>query len=236
MVWKNWGDHPIVVAISVLAGLGGLVALGITLLPPRQAEPPISASVQPSSQSIPTSSPSQSQVVSNDGDNSPNINNSNGNVNLNIDNSTKVEAPSKKIPEFSGKIGSGSDSTAFREFIRSNDNKIVFLDVYIGGDSLNAKDRRDGVRVCDKSSIGNQCNENMFTLLYDCSEQDYGGAMPPCTGMNYRLNISDRSNNLFSYVQEAYYLKGFWSVRANPGMWQGIMSTTLTPVDTQDAK
>lgn len=228
MAWKNWGDHPIVVFISVLAGLAGLVALGITLSSPRQTE-------STSQQTEQTSQPRQSQV-SNGGDNSPNINNSNGNVNLNIDNSTKVEAPSRKVPEFSGKIGNGSNSTAFREFIRANDSKVVFLDIYIGIDSIDAEDRRERVRICDKASSNTQCNENMFTLLFNCSEQDFGGAMPPCTGMNYRLNIPDKPNNLFSYVQGAYYLKGFWSVRVNPGMWQGIMSTTLTPVDVQDAK
>lgn len=32
MGWKNWGDHPVVVTISVLAGLAGIVALGHTVL------------------------------------------------------------------------------------------------------------------------------------------------------------------------------------------------------------
>lgn len=237
MAWKNWGDHPIVVSIGVLAGLAGLVALGVTLL----AEP--QTSQRPDS--VQKEKPQTSQ-----GNNSPNINNANGNVNLNIDNSTKVETPSRKVPEFSGRIGSGSKSDAFREFIYKNDNKVVFLNVYIDvldttkeSDKLNvdkdivekAKDRREQVPVCYKSS-SDQCKENRFLLYHRCSDPDPGGASVPCAGMAYNLSMPNNSNGLFSYAQGTYYLKGFWSVRANPGMWQGIMSTTLSSVDVQDAK
>lgn len=234
MAWKNWGDHPIAVSISVLAGLAGLIALGVTLF----SEPKTAQKVDPA------------QKQTSQGDNSPNINSANGNVNLSIDNSTKVEAPSRKVPEFSGRIGSGSKSDAFRDFVYQNDNKIVFLDVYIDVlDALResdkftdskdifekAKDRREQVPICYKSG-SNECSENRFRLYYNCSDPDPGGALVPCAGMIYTLNMPNNSNNLFSYTQGAYYVKGFWSVRANPGIWQGVMSTTLTPVDVQDAK
>ena len=232
MAWKNWGDHPIVVSISVLAGVAGLIALGVTLLSELKTVQKVD--------------PAQNQTSR--GNDSPNINNVNGNVN--VDNSTKVEAPSRKVPEFSGRIGSGSKSDAFREFIYQNDSKVVFLNVYIDVlDALKesdnftdskdvfeqAKDRREQVPICYKSG-SNQCSENRFTLYYKCSDLDPGGALVPCSGMVYNLNTPANSNNLFTYAQGAYYLKGFWSIRANPGIWQGVMSTTLIPVDVQDAK
>ena len=31
MGWKNWGDHPVVVAVSLIAGLAGLISLGYTI-------------------------------------------------------------------------------------------------------------------------------------------------------------------------------------------------------------
>jgi hypothetical protein len=33
MAWKNWGDHPAVVTVGVLAGLAGLITLGFTIFP-----------------------------------------------------------------------------------------------------------------------------------------------------------------------------------------------------------
>ena len=39
MTWKNWGDHPIVVTISVLAGLAGMIALGYTVFSPSSSQP-----------------------------------------------------------------------------------------------------------------------------------------------------------------------------------------------------
>lgn len=31
MSWRNWGDHPIVVTVSFIAGLAGIVTLGYTI-------------------------------------------------------------------------------------------------------------------------------------------------------------------------------------------------------------
>lgn len=220
MAWKNWGDHPIVVSIGVLAGFAGLIALGVTLF----SEPKTAQKIEPT------------QKQTSGGSNSPNINNSNGSVNLNIDNSTKVESPSRKVPEFSGEIGSSSKSDAFREFVDQHDNKVVFLNVNIDGKSSSAEERANRVEICDKSR-NSQCRDSSFLLYYKCSDDpSIGNAVGSCRGMNYVLNISADSNSLFSYVQGAYYLKGFWSVRANPGTSQGIRSATLTPVNIQDAK
>ena len=145
------------------------------------------------------------------------------------------ESPkSVEVPRFEGEIGSGVKSAAFREFIQDNDNKVVFLDVYIDSQSVDAEDRRDKVWVCIEG-IGYECSGQSFRLSYDCSDPDPGGAVIPCFGMVYSINEPSDSNSLFSYVQGAYYLKGFWSIRTNPGMWQGVMSTSLTHVEVEDA-
>jgi hypothetical protein len=43
MTWKNWGDHPIVVTIGVLASLAGIIALGHTFLSSSSSQPSINA-------------------------------------------------------------------------------------------------------------------------------------------------------------------------------------------------
>jgi hypothetical protein len=43
MAWRNWGDHPLIVTIGVIAGLCGIVALGFTIwdrLPQSGYSPP----------------------------------------------------------------------------------------------------------------------------------------------------------------------------------------------------
>ncbi|MEO1210182.1 MAG: hypothetical protein AAFX78_11635 [Cyanobacteria bacterium J06638_20] len=41
MSWRNWGDHPIVVAIGVIAALGGIATLVVTFSPSTTGEQPI---------------------------------------------------------------------------------------------------------------------------------------------------------------------------------------------------
>jgi hypothetical protein len=40
MSWKNWGDHPIVVSIGVIAALGGIATLVITFIPSTTEKQP----------------------------------------------------------------------------------------------------------------------------------------------------------------------------------------------------
>lgn len=81
--WKNYGDHPIVVAITVagtIIGIG-LSIYGISSSQKQTQEtdvPGISSSSEDAE--VNTHSPQQSAQ----GDSSPNINNSNGNVHVNI--------------------------------------------------------------------------------------------------------------------------------------------------------
>jgi hypothetical protein len=143
MGWKNWGDHPVVVAVSLVAGLAGLISLGYTIasVPSSQKE---SAPVAENKTAPIPPSPKQSTQ----GDNSPVISNSGGNVNLNIDNSTKVETQAKsEVPKFEGKIQDLNleDNTLLEEyegskkflnFITENDQKVIYLDIwpyYAGG-------------------------------------------------------------------------------------------------------
>ncbi|MBW4421221.1 MAG: hypothetical protein KME13_18635 [Myxacorys californica WJT36-NPBG1] len=107
MAWKNWGDHPVVVAVGVLAGLAGFASLAYTLLS--------NSSIQQKT----------------GGNNSPNINASKGDVRVTFDNSTTIQAPSKpQIPNFSGEIGNLQLGKDFTDFISNHDAQIVYLDVY----------------------------------------------------------------------------------------------------------
>ena len=135
MAWKNWGDHPIVVFISVLAGLAGLIALGIGL------------STSPQSVST-TDSPSSNQVA---GSGSTQIGNVGGNV---VVNSQTNAAPE---PEKVNIIGEWSDSQASQIALSqlenanwaeiSHDIKSPIEHIQIGQYSLMYKNREGIVLV-----------------------------------------------------------------------------------------
>ena len=74
MTWKNWGDHPIVVTISILAGLAGIIALGYTIFAPSNTQ---SGTQQPTTS---TQQPAKSDAT-------PDINAPNGNVQVGNSNS-----------------------------------------------------------------------------------------------------------------------------------------------------
>lgn len=142
MKWKNWGGHPVVVAVSLVAGLVGLISLGYTIasVPSSKKESaPVTDKIAP----ILSAAKQNTQ-----GDNSPVISNSGGNVNLNIDNSTKVETQVKsEVPRFEGqiqdlnleentKLEEFEGSKKFLDFITANDQKVLYLDIwpyYAGG-------------------------------------------------------------------------------------------------------
>lgn len=154
MSWKNWGDHPVVVAVGLVAGLAGLISLGYTIAsaPNSQKE---------STPIIPTSKQSSQ------GGNSPVISNSGGDVNLNIDNSTRVETQIKsEVPKFEGQIQvinlenknelkEFEGSKKFLDFITANDQKVIYLDVwpyYTGGNVNLDKPNKIVIRYPDGSS------------------------------------------------------------------------------------
>lgn len=139
MGWKNWGDHPAVVTVSVLAGLAGIIALGYTIF---------------------NASGTQQETR---GNNSPNINTSNGDVRVNIDNSTKVQAPSTpEIPRYSGKIGHLEKGKSFIDFIFNHDGKVVYLNSYLDAFA----DARDTIPTEDDFfTLWSACNNLQQTKL-----------------------------------------------------------------------
>lgn len=143
MGWKNWGDHPVVVAVSLVAGLVGLISFGYTIASTPSSQ---KGAAPVSENTIAPTIPAPKQISQ--GENSPVISNSGGNVNLNIDNSTKVETQAKsEVPKFEGQIqdlnlenSTKSEefegSRKFLDFITMNDQKVIYLDVwpyYTGG-------------------------------------------------------------------------------------------------------
>jgi hypothetical protein len=75
MSWKNWGDHPVVVAVSLIAALAGVAGLVST----QQSQP------QSRSES------------STQGGNSPIISSGGGNVDISINNPTKPETQERAL-------------------------------------------------------------------------------------------------------------------------------------------
>lgn len=132
MAWKNWGDHPVVVTVGVLAGLAGLITLGYTIF--------ASSSLQQATE----------------GNNSPNISASNGDVQVSIDNSTEVQAPSTpEIPSYSGKIGHLEAGKDFIDFIFKHKAQVVYLDAYFDAPAFDEKDIHYGD---DWFSLWSECN------------------------------------------------------------------------------
>ena len=227
MSWKNWGDHPLVVIVGVIAGLSGVAGLAYTIgansgagSSPQTED--ISSDTNNSASQDSTindvdgdrnsitsgsnnttnsdSNNDNSISVSSEGDNSPSISNSDGDVNINYN------TEEQKIPEFTGEIRSGEIAKEFRNFTQDNDNKIVYIDAYIVGHR--AEDRRERVYVCHKDAVNSTCDESDFTVLHDCSDPDPGGVSPPCYGMTYTIKMAEDSTNIFGWTTGGYTIKG----------------------------
>lgn len=265
MSWKNWGDHPAVVAIGVMSGVfaivGGTYAFYAGLSPEsyEPVEDPVISTVNDSQIAnsqirgntetsgddnivgdgnvtgngniIQRDSP-DGVINSTQGDNSPNVNNPQGNV-------TITYGAKKNISKFEGEIVDNrrnKDGTEFSQFLYDNDNKVVFIDGSIDWLAVDNKDSDTMVSVCLLNSNDSTCSGidgASFQIGYRCSA-DVPTSIP-CSGTYYHLDISADDTGRFTYVQGAYYLKGYWSVRSNPGIRQGIMSISLLPVEVEDA-
>ncbi|ESA37137.1 hypothetical protein N836_00215 [Leptolyngbya sp. Heron Island J] len=261
MSWKNWGDHPVVVTIGVVSALCAIVGGAYAFYTGTSTEPyePIENSVfntaddsQITDSQIRGSSETngdgnitgdgnvtgEGNIIQSDspggvinstqGDNSPNVNNAQGDV-------TITYGAKKNIAKFEGKIVdiSTQEDTGFSTFLYDNDNEVVFIDGYIDWLAVDNDDSDTMVSVClfddptcsaDGASfqVGHRCPEDVPTSL-------------PCSGIYYHLDLSADDTGRFTYVQGAYYLRGYWSVRSNPGLRQGIMSISLLPVEVEDA-
>ncbi|MBD1846481.1 hypothetical protein H6F89_24250 [Cyanobacteria bacterium FACHB-63] len=96
MSWKNYGDHPIIVAIAVF---GTLITIGQAIhgasSPQKSTQEPDTPSISNSNGDVEVNTHSSRQ--STQGDSSPNITNSNGTVQVNLEGSETYK-PSQTIP------------------------------------------------------------------------------------------------------------------------------------------
>lgn len=243
MSGKKWGEHPVVVIIGVLAGLSAIGGLAYTISAnsnSREVYPASNSASQDSTindidgdgNSVAENSNNNSSINSrSEGDNSPSISNANGDVNV------SYNALEEEIPEFTGAITNGEVARQFREFTQENDNKVVYIDARIPNSAHGAADRRERIDVCHKGSVNAMCSESEFTVLYDCSDPDPGGAAPPCYAMQYAIKMPEDSNNLFAFTTGSYSIKGYWVPQFVPDvMIQGKMYSTLSAVKPQDAR
>lgn len=219
MTWKNWGDHPVVVTISVLAGLAGLIALGYTVFSP---------------------SSTQQTTKSND---VPSINASNGNVqvgnNNSVTNNTTINKRDsglreKEIRRYEGWFDFvsfqpyGILSNDFTEFANSNSNKIVYLDVTLAiplGDP-------------NFSELVNNNSENKGFAVWRCGEDNYSINNPPsvfeCGATFYSIALKANSESNFSCSPSYCFLKGYFSISSAPPTRADLLNKKLTAVDIKD--
>lgn len=260
MSGKKLAEHPAVVIIGVLAGLATVGGLAYTIgansnsgYSPGTEEvysnTNNSASqdssindIDGNSNSVTSGSNNNNSTtnssndnspinIQSEGNNSPSINNSNGDVNVNYN------AVEEEIPEFTGAITNGAVAEKFRKFTQENDNKVVYINARIPMSAHRAEDRRDKIEVCTKDAVSSSCDESGFRILYACSDPDPGGVNPPCGGMNYKIKISEESNNLFAFTSGSYTIKGYWVPQYTPDlMYQGQMFSTLSAVRPQDVR
>ena len=74
-----------------------------------------------------------------------------------------------------------------------------------------------------------------FTVLFDCPKDVASPSVEAgCTGMEYSVVVDPSGGASFHYNQGANHLGGHFIVRPNPGFHQGILSTSLISVGTED--
>lgn len=122
-------------------------------------------------------------------------------------------APS--IQKFDGMVGNDNTGKDFASLIQNNDGKIIYLDIWI-----------------DEGNIFESSDLKGFTILDDCG-MEFG-----CGGNEYLIYMGDISDAMFSHIprDNAYRLKGYWSIMANTAFNQGISSNVLTAIPAKDAQ
>jgi hypothetical protein len=147
-------------------------------------------------------------------------NGSGSNISAGRDLTINEISESSEISEFSGEIGNFEQDEGFTSFLYDHDAEIVYLDVYF-----------------DPFVVKN--DDYGFTLYSSCRDDLPTGQSPgylDCVGTNISVVSSNSSESLYQYVSATQYLKGYWSVRSDPGIRQGYMTVTLTSVDTKDVQ
>ena len=218
MTRKNWSNCPTVSSAGFLAGLVGLLVIGCTM-----SETVTTLNSEKENRS--TLDTSSSTVLNPERENRSIANTTDETVQISSDNSTTIQTTSTTdVPEYSGEIGHLEASEDFIDFIFGHDARVIYLDIYFDA----SPDDRDTIRTED----------NVFTLWSQCDDLPANESPSSlyCTGVSFNLRIPAGAESVYGYNQGFQHLKGYWSVRANPGMHQGLLSVTLTAVDTQDAR
>ncbi len=131
---------------------------------------------------------------------------------------------SQDAASYKGAINSATEQQRFIEFTSKHDGDIVRLDVWMHADMAKEIEKRGSREV------------SYFAIYFECPETAGEQSIEAgCTGMEYGVSIDPAGDAWYGYNQGANYLRGYFTVRANPGMHQGYLSTSLVSVRREDA-
>lgn len=121
-----------------------------------------------------------------------------------------------QMPQYTGTIGNLAGNKAFSDFLFANDGQIVLFDVFLDDTKM---DYSDG--------------EDWLALWTDCSA-DLPAGTPArrgdCQGLAVNYQKTDVPAVFFSEEPGGRRLQGAWTVQANPGMNQGLLSVSLLAI------
>jgi hypothetical protein len=133
--------------------------------------------------------------------------------------------PQQTPERYEGDISSSAEQQAFVDFTTAHAREIVRLEVWMAADTWPETEEKGSSEV------------SYFTVFFDCPP---GVATPSveagCTGMEYQVTIDPSGDASIYYNQGANYLDGYFTVRPNAGSHQGILSTSLIAVRTEDVR
>ena len=121
-----------------------------------------------------------------------------------------------QTPQYIDTIGSLESNQTFTEFLFVHDGQMVNLDVVI---SEKFQDHSAG--------------EDWLALWTDCSADLPAGEPASgryCTGVSINALTGETGAVLLTEFGDGQALRGYWQVRANPGMHQGLLSISLLAV------
>jgi hypothetical protein len=160
MTWKNWGDHPVVVTITVIAALGGLGYVMYDHLPKSDPDPTVSITPTPRPESSPKvtiTSPIEGSTVERESD---------------------ITGMSNNLPENSSMWlyinTSGEHKYYLREIIdRRTDGTWLLKKVIIGDPKSSGATYRIGILVTDNAETIKSLRSNSQGLIQLPSGKTY---------------------------------------------------------------
>ena len=121
-----------------------------------------------------------------------------------------------QMPQYTGTIGGLAGNKAFIDFLFANDGQTVLFDVFL-----------------DETLVDYSDGEDWLALWTDCSA-DLPAGTPArrgdCQGLEINYQQTDVPAVFFSEESGGRRLQGAWTVQANPGMNQGLLSVSLLAV------